>query len=155
VLMLLVGQDAVEINREFARRGLHDRLVRFSPLMEENMLLASGPDATAGLFVAASYFRSLATPGAMDLQSSYLHRHGPGAPALSHAAESCYEGLHALAALAARAGTDRPEAWDAVVDGTAWEGPRGTVEFRGRRARQPVHLAVADGVDFDVLTALP
>jgi urea transport system substrate-binding protein len=154
VLMLLVGQDAVEVNREFARRGLDDRLVRFSPLMEENMLLASGPDATADLFVAAAYFRSMATAGALDLQSSYLHRHGLGAPALSHAAESCYEGLHALAALAARAGTDDPASWDAVVDGTAWEGPRGTVEFRDRRARQPVHLAVADGVDFDVLTAL-
>ncbi|PVZ04603.1 substrate-binding domain-containing protein [Actinomycetospora cinnamomea] len=155
VLMLLVGQDAVEVNREFARRGLDDRLVRFSPLMEENMLLASGPDATANLFVAASYFRSMATTGAMDLLGGYLDKHGPAAPALSSAAESCYEGLHTLAALATRAGTDRLAAWDAVVDGTAWEGPRGTVEFRGRRARQPVHLAVADGVDFDVLTALP
>lgn len=154
VLMLLVGQDAVEVNREFARRGLDDRLVRFSPLMEENMLLASGSDATANLYVAASYFRSMATAGAMDLLGGYVDKHGPRAPALSSAAESCYEGLHSLAALAARAGTDRLAAWDAVVDGTAWEGPRGTVEFRGRRARQAVHLAVADGVDFDVLTAL-
>lgn len=155
VLMLLVGQDAVEFNREFARRGLADRLLRFSPLMEENMLLASGADATANLFVASSYFRSLATTGALDLLAGYLRAHGPGAPALSSAAESCYEGLAALAALAERVDDDRPEAWDAAVDGTAWEGPRGTVEFRGRRARQPVHLAVADGLDFDVLTALP
>ncbi|WP_433799290.1 substrate-binding domain-containing protein [Actinomycetospora sp. CA-084318] len=155
VLMLLVGQDAVEFNREFARRGLADRLLRFSPLMEENMLLASGADATANLFVASSYFRSLATTGALDLLADYLRAHGPGAPALSSAAESCYEGLRTLATLAERATDDRLEAWDAAVDGTAWEGPRGTVEFRGRRARQPVHLAVADGLDFDVLTALP
>jgi ABC-type branched-subunit amino acid transport system substrate-binding protein len=155
VLMLLVGQDAVDVNREFARRGLDDRLVRFSPLMEENMLLASGADATANLFVASSYFRSLATAGAIDLLGNYVHKHGAGAPALSNAAESCYEGLHTLAALAARADSDRLEAWDAVADGTAYDGPRGTVEFRGRHARQPVHLAVADGVDFDVLTTLP
>ena len=58
-------------------------------------------------------------------------------------------------ALAARADSDRLEAWDAVADGTAYDGPRGTVEFRGRHARQPVHLAIADGVDFDVLTTLP
>ncbi|WP_018334747.1 substrate-binding domain-containing protein [Actinomycetospora chiangmaiensis] len=155
VLMLLVGQDAVEFNREFARRGLADRLVRFSPLMEENMLLASGAEATENLFVASSYFRSLTTTGALDLLSGYLHAHGPDAPALSSAAESCYEGLRTLAALAERAADDRLDAWDAVVDGTAWEGPRGTVEFRGRQARQPVHLAVADGLDFDVITALP
>ncbi len=155
VLMLLVGQDAVEFNREFARRGLAGRLVRFSPLMEENMLLASGADATTDLFVASAYFRSLATTGALDLLCDYVRAHGPDAPALSSAAESCYEGLRTLAALADRAADDRLEAWDAVVDGTAWEGPRGTVEFRGRQARQPVHLAVADGVDFDVLTALP
>jgi urea transport system substrate-binding protein len=155
VLMLLVGQDAVDVNREFARRGLDDRLVRFSPLMEENMLLASGADATRNLFVASSYFRSMATAGALDLLGGYLRKHGPEAPALSSAAESCHEGLHTLAAIAHRAATDRLEAWDAAVDGTAYEGPRGTVEFRGRQARQPVHLAVADGVDFDVLTALP
>ncbi|MDL5156149.1 substrate-binding domain-containing protein [Actinomycetospora termitidis] len=155
VLMLLVGQDAVEFNREFARRGLGDRLVRFSPLMEENMLLASGADATTNLFVASSYFRSLATTGALDLLGDYVHVHGPDAPALSSAAESCYEGLHTLAALADRAADDRLEAWDAAVDGVAYEGPRGTVEFRGRQARQRVHLAVADGLDFDVLTALP
>ena len=119
------------------------------------MLLASGVDATTNLFVAASYFRSMATAGAIDLLGNYLHRHGPGAPALSNAAESCYEGLHTLAAIASRAGCAQLGAWDAAVDGTAYEGPRGTVEFRGRQARQPVHLAVADGVDFDVLTALP
>lgn len=155
VLMLLVGQDAVEFNREFARRGLADRLVRFSPLMEENMLLASGADATARLFVASSYFRSMTTVGAMDLLGNYLHAHGTGAPALNSAAESCYEGLHTLATLAARAASDRLEEWDAAVDGTAYEGPRGTVEFRGRQAHQRIHLAVADGLDFDVLTALP
>jgi urea transport system substrate-binding protein len=154
VLMLLVGQDAVEFNREFARRGLSERLARFSPLMEENMLLASGADSTANLFVASSYFRSMATSGAMDLLDRYVGVHGAGAPALSSAAESCHEGLHTLAALARRAGTDRLDAWDAATDGTAWEGPRGTVEFHGRTARQRVHLAVADGVDFDVLACL-
>lgn len=154
VLMLLVGQDAVEFNREFARRGLAGRLARFSPLMEENMLLASGADTTANLFVASSYFRSMATSAAMELQGRYLDVHGRGAPALSGAAESCHEGLHTLAALARRAGTAHLDAWDAVADGTAYEGPRGTVEFRGRTARQRVHLAVAQGVDFDVLACL-
>jgi urea transport system substrate-binding protein len=49
VLMLLVGDDAVLFNRAFADAGLHQRCLRLSTLMDENMLLASGPEATAGL----------------------------------------------------------------------------------------------------------
>ncbi|MER7076864.1 ABC-type branched-chain amino acid transport system, substrate-binding protein [Saccharopolyspora kobensis] len=154
VLMLLVGQDAVRFNRAFAAEGLHDRLVRFSPLMEESMLLASGAHATRGLFVAAGYFRSLATGHAMDLLSSYVRLHGPSAPPLNNAAESCYEGLHALAELARRADSPGLAEFNAAIDGTAYEGPRGTVEFRGQQAAQHVHLAVADGYDFDVITRL-
>lgn len=79
VLMLLVGQDAVRFNRAFAAHGLSDRLLRFSPLMEENMLLASGANATGNLYVSAAYFRSMVTADAMDLLGRYVGRHGPGA----------------------------------------------------------------------------
>ncbi|MBW4720518.1 substrate-binding domain-containing protein [Saccharothrix obliqua] len=154
VLMLLVGQDAVEFNRRFAARGLHERLVRFSPLMEENMLLASGFGATRNLFVSAAYFRSMVNADAMDLLGRYVGLHGPDAPALNNAAESCYEGLRALAALVRRAGTARLPELNAAIDGVAYHGPRGTVEFRGQQANQYVHLAVADGFDFDVVTRL-
>ncbi|RKT56100.1 substrate-binding domain-containing protein [Saccharothrix australiensis] len=154
VLMLLVGQDAVEFNRRFAARGLHERLVRFSPLMEENMLIASGEASTRNLFVAAGYFRSLVSAGAMDLLGSYVRLHGPSAPPLNNAAESCYEGLHALDRLVRRAGDVDLRALNAAIDGLAYEGPRGTVEFRGSQASQHVHLAVADGYEFDVVTRL-
>ncbi|GAA1342157.1 substrate-binding domain-containing protein [Saccharothrix algeriensis] len=154
VLMLLVGQDAVEFNRRFAARGLHERLVRFSPLMEENMLLASGLRATRNLFVSAAYFRSMVGADAMDLLGRYTGLHGPDAPALNNAAESCYEGLRTLASLVRRAGTTRLPELNAAIDGVAYHGPRGTVEFRGQQAEQRVHLAVADGYDFDVITRL-
>ncbi|MBB5953792.1 ABC-type branched-subunit amino acid transport system substrate-binding protein [Saccharothrix tamanrassetensis] len=154
VLMLLVGQDAVEFNRRFAARGLHERLVRFSPLMEENMLLASGLGATRNLFVSAAYFRSMVNADAMDLLGRYVGLHGTSAPALNNAAESCYEGLRTLASLVRRAGTARLPELNAAIDGVAYHGPRGTVEFRGQQAEQYVHLAVADGYDFDVITRL-
>jgi urea transport system substrate-binding protein len=154
VLMLLVGQDAVEFNRRFAARGLHERLIRFSPLMEENMLLASGAAATRNLFVSAAYFRSLVTPDAMDLLGRYVGLHGPSAPPLNNAGESCYEGLHVLARLARRAGGQDIRGLNAAIDGVAYYGPRGTVEFHGPQATQHVHLAVADGYDFDVITRL-
>lgn len=152
VLMLLVGQDAVDFNRAFARRGLDEHIVRFSPLMEENMLLASGPRATRDLFVAAAYFRSLVDADSMDLVGRYVALHGAAAPPLNNAAESCYEGIQTLANLIHRAGGLSPGALDVVVDGAAYDGPRGTVEFRNRVARQRIHLAVANGFDFDVVT---
>lgn len=154
VLMLLVGQDAVDFNRAFARRGLGEHVIRFSPLMEENMLLASGPHATRNLYVAAAYFRSLVGADSMDLVGRYAALHGAAAPPLNNAAESCYEGIQTLANLIHRAGTTSPDALDTVVDGAAYDGPRGTVEFRNRVARQRIHLAVANGLDFDVVTTL-
>lgn len=153
VLMLLVGQDAVEFNRSFARRGLQEELLRFSPLMDENMLIASGHDATQGLFVAASYFRSMVGRNSMELLDRYLTVNGTNAPALGNAAESCYEGAHFLAEMIQRSGDYRDI--EAVADGAAYDSPRGTVEFLQRRTRQPVHLAVAAGVDFEIVTTLP
>lgn len=154
VLMLLVGQDAVEFNRAFARAGLHEHITRFSPLMEENMLMASGPETTSGLFVAAAYFRSLIGANSLDLIGRYTAQHGPHAPALNNAAESCYEGLQTLAALAQRAGSLDVTALDSAVDGAGYDGPRGPVSFRGSQGRQRVHLAAASGVDFEVITSL-
>lgn len=154
VLMLLVGQDAVEFNRRFAALGLHERIIRFSPLMEENMLLASGAAATRNLFVSAAYFRSLATADALDLVGRYSGLHGPAAPPLNNMAESCYEGMHTLAQLAGRAGSADLRELNAAIDGVAYHGPRGTVEFHGPQATQHVYLAVADGFEFDVITRL-
>ncbi|AIY45451.1 aliphatic amidase regulator [Mycolicibacterium fortuitum subsp. fortuitum DSM 46621 = ATCC 6841 = JCM 6387] len=153
VLMLLVGQDAVEFNRAFTQRGLYEELLRFSPLMDENMLIASGHDATKGLFVAASYFRSMVGRNSMELLDRYLAVNGSGAPALGSAAESCYEGAYFLAEMIRRSGSRMDI--DAVADGAAYDSPRGTVEFSAHRTRQPVHLAVADGVDFEIVTTLP
>jgi ABC-type branched-subunit amino acid transport system substrate-binding protein len=154
VLMLLVGQDAVAFNRCFAESDLQERIVRFSPLMEENMLLASGPDATTGLYVAASYFRTLTTAGSLDLVGRYVDRFGPHAPPLNNAAESCYEGIRTLFALAHRAGSTRVDRILAVADSVGYDGPRGAMHLRDGHLRQRVHLAVADDVDFSVLTAI-
>ena len=154
VLMLLVGQDAVEFNRRFGALGLHDQMLRFSPLMDENMLMASGNGATKNLFVSAGYFRSLASADAMDLVNSYVALHGTVAPPLNNMAESCYEGIHTIAGLTSRAGTAELPRMNAAIDGLAYHGPRGTVQFRGSQAAQHVYLATANGVDFDVLTRL-
>ena len=151
VLMLLVGHDAIEFNRTCAETGADAAFLRFSPLMDESMLLASGDDGTRRLFSSASYFRSIVGAGPMELLGRYLELHGAAAPPLSGIAESCYEGPQLLARLIHRVGrlTDI-----ATADEISYESPRGTVKFRYDGTSQPVHLAIADGFDFEVLTTL-
>ncbi len=154
VLMFLVGQDAVHFNRQFAARGLDRQLVRLSPLMEENMLLASGPDAVRDLYVAAGYFRSLPTGGSMDLVGDYGAEFGPEAPPLNNQGESCYEGLRLLTRLFDAAGSTSLREVLRVAEGLTYDSPRGTVQLRDGHLRQSVYLARAETTDFDILTSL-
>jgi ABC-type branched-subunit amino acid transport system substrate-binding protein len=139
VLMLLVGDDAVLFNRQFAAHRLDDQCVRLSTLMDENMLLASGAEATAALWAAAGYFETLTTPESLGFGARYARRFGVEAPPVGSPGESCYEGVRLLAALAG---------------GEPGEGARGPLRLRGNHVEQPVYLAEADGLDFNVHTLL-
>jgi ABC-type branched-subunit amino acid transport system substrate-binding protein len=140
VLMLLVGDDAARFNRAFAAEGLHERVLRLSTLMDENMLLASGPDATEGLWAASGYFETLATPQALSFGARYARRFGVQAPPAGSPGESCYEGIRLLAALS-RGQAD-------------FEGARGALSIHGNHVDQPVYLAEAATLDFYVRTQL-
>jgi len=153
LLMLLVGEDAVRFNRQFAQAGL-DELVRLSPLMDENMLLATGAASTRGIYAAAGYFEALPTPGSLDFSARFARLFGTEAPVLNSLGESCYEGIALLAELAQRAGSLEVAALEAVAPQVSYESPRGRVRLRGRHLQQDVYLARADGVDFDVLCTL-
>lgn len=154
VLMLLVGDDAVAFNRAFARAGLDGGRIRFSPLMDENMLLATGPGSTRGLYAAAGYFEALPTTDSLDFGARYHRRFGPEAPVLNSLGESCYEGVRLLTELVGRAGSLDVRELRAVSDGLGYDGPRGPVELRDRHLQQRVFLAAADGLQFHVLQQL-
>ncbi|MGW3622600.1 substrate-binding domain-containing protein [Streptomyces sp. NPDC000880] len=151
VLMLLVGADAVAFNRAFAAAGLHESCLRFSPLMDENMLVGSGAAATRGLYAAAGFFETLSTADSLDFSARYHGRFGPYAPLLNSMGESCYEGVRLLTELFTRAGSTDMRAVHRVADGLAYDSPRGVVQLRGRHLDQRVFLAAADGLQFDVL----
>lgn len=153
LLMLLVGEDAVLFNRQFASAGL-DELVRLSPLMEENMLLATGAGSTRGIYAAAGYFEALPTSGSLDLSARFARLFGTEAPVLNSLGESCYEGIALLAELARRAGSLDVAAFEEVAPQVSYESPRGRVRLRGRHLQHDVYLARADGVAFDVLCTL-
>lgn len=154
VLMLLVGQDAVLFNRAFARAGLDRRCLRFSPLLEENMLMGSGAASTLGLYTAAGYFDALRTTANLDFHNLYRRRFGPDAPALGSLGESCYEGIQLLAALAERAGGLDAGSMSSIADTVGYDGPRGAVRLQNRHLRQHIYLAEASGLDFEIVTAL-
>jgi ABC-type branched-subunit amino acid transport system substrate-binding protein len=154
VLMLLVGQDAVAFNRAFARAGLQERCLRLSPLMEENMLLASGVQQTAGLYSAAGYFEALPTADNLSFTGRFAARFGVDAPPLNSLGESCYEGVRLLAELVGAAGSLEVRRICATAESVAYQGPRGVVRIEGGHLHQQVYLAQARGLDFDVLAAL-
>ncbi|MFP5371636.1 MAG: substrate-binding domain-containing protein, partial [Actinomycetes bacterium] len=154
VLMLLVGEDAVQFNRGFAARGLDEHIVRLSPLMDENMLLATGAGGTGGLYAAAGFFQALGTASSLQFLADYGRRHGVLAPAVTSLGESCYEGMRLLAELFRRCGSTDLPAICAVADTIGYDGPRGPVQLADRHLRQRVYVARADGLDFEVLAQL-
>lgn len=154
VLMLLVGEDAVQFNRAFAARGLDEQIVRLSTLMDENMLLATGIGGTSGLYAAAGFFASLGTESSMQFLAGYTRRYGELAPTATSPGESCYEGVRLLAELWRRCGSTDLPAICAVAESTGYDGPRGPVQLADRHLRQRVYVARADGVDFEVLAQL-
>ncbi len=150
VLVLLLGSDAVAFNRAFARRGLADRCVRLGPLMDENMLLASG--ASRGLYSTAGFFENLTSADGLALGARYFGRLGSCAPPLTSPGESCYEGVRLLVELARRAGSlDSAAINRAAAEGFRYVSPRGDVVFDGRHLAQDVYIAAADALEFDVV----
>lgn len=154
VLMFLVGSDAVRFNRAFAAAGMDRSRVRLSPLMEENMLLATGADATRELYAAAGYFETLATASSLDFSARYAARFGVHGPVPGALAESCFEAITLLGRLAGRAGSVEPAELLAVAEDTGFDGPRGAVSLHDGHLRQAVYVARADGLSFDVLARL-
>ncbi|MBO0841999.1 MAG: substrate-binding domain-containing protein [Nocardioides sp.] len=153
VLMFLIGQDMVDFNRQFAARGLDAQLLRFSTMVDENALLGIGADGTRHLYAAAGYFGALATEGSLDFVGRITRRFGAFAPPCTNQGESCYEGVHLLGQLLGSR-RDRDEPLLAVAERLRYESPRGDVRLRSNHVQQPVYMAVADGLDFDVAAQL-
>lgn len=154
VLMLLVGHDGVEFNRQFARYGLVGGVERLSPHVEENMLLAGSTAANRGLFAAAGYFEGLNTTASLEFAARYYRRFGSSAPPLNSIGESCYEAMLLLAHLVRRAGSLEIPQLITAGGGLTYEGPRGRVRLQGNQLQQEVYVARADGFEFDVQDVL-
>lgn len=150
VIMLLMGQDAVYFNRQFARQGLDGRLTRLSPAVEENTLLGGGASAHHNLYAAAAYFDGMDTAESAELAAAYYARYGAWAPALNAVGESCYEAIWFLHRLARTCGSLRVADLDRIGSRHFYDSPRGLVRLDGNLLDQDVYLAAADGLTFRV-----
>lgn len=121
VILLLLGQEAIVFSREFAAAGLDRRHLRFALATDETVLYGIGAEASAGLYITATYLATLRSAGNDGFLERYHGSFGAHAPTPNSFCQSCYDALHALA------GRPRPA------------------------PHRAVHLAEADGLDFRVI----
>jgi ABC-type branched-subunit amino acid transport system substrate-binding protein len=150
VIMLLMGQDAVHFNRQFARFGLSEKLLRLSPAIEENTLLGAGAGANEGVYAAAAYFDGLQTVESDEFAQQYYNRFGRYAPALNAVGESCYEAIRFLARLGEVSGSIAMSSVAALPTGHFYDSPRGLMRLDGNLVDQDVYLAAAEGLEFKI-----
>ncbi|MBC7300041.1 MAG: substrate-binding domain-containing protein [Nocardia sp.] len=155
VLILMVGADTARFNRQFTAAGLPTVMPRLSPAVDENVLLSAGPSANANLYVASSFFIDNRTSEGRSRHARYRRHQGQFAPALTTFSNSTYEALHLLNTLADATGTLDVDSITATVgSGLALDGPATRRGFLGNQAVGPAHLAMANGVDFDIIDTL-
>ena len=151
VLMLLIGHDAIEFNRQFAQRGLDEKLLRLSTVLDENALLGAGAAANKEVYASAAYFDTSEEPVADDFCVNYYRRFGQFAPPLNAIGESCYESIMFLARLGSETGSLDLADVREIPEGKFFESPRGLQRMNGNLVDQDVHIAKADALRFRVL----
>ncbi|MDR6265732.1 MULTISPECIES: substrate-binding domain-containing protein [Rhodobacterales] len=150
VLISLVGQDAVQFNRNFGELDAHTHMIRLSCAIEENSLLASGEKALKRLFSSSSYFAALSTERNAAFKEKYHTLHGERAPMLNALGQSTYEGVQFLAGLLSRSteGWNQPDF--AAQGPLPYKSVRSSNFVSNDRKSLSIYLARADGMLFHV-----
>ena len=152
VVMSLVGNHLAQFNRAFAAAGLDRKILRFSPSMDENALLASGDGTTNDLYATAAYFEHLDLPSNLDFTERYKARFGQTAPVLNRFGALCYDGVHLLKKLAELGGGLAIDRMEAAASRMQFDSPRGRPVMNDGRVISAVYPARADGPTFVPVT---
>jgi hypothetical protein len=123
-------------------------MLRLANCVDETVLLGIGADKTENLFAASGYFANLDATHNETFRSAYLAAFGQQAPVPGATAQSNYEGLYFLEALARRAGELKVQSLNVAAEGSVYRGGRGPIGLRRHCAEMPIYLAEADGFDF-------
>ena len=151
VLISLIGTDSILFNRAFAERGLASKMLRLAGAMDETLLLGIGATNAENLFCASGYFVGRDSRPNDAFRIQYASSFGPNAPPPGSIAQSNYEGLRFLEAAAAKAGSLDVKALQRAAANVCYDGARGEIRMHGGRARMPIYLAEAAGLDFQLI----
>tara|TARA_B110000003_G_scaffold147519_2_gene148545 strand:- start:2879 stop:4027 length:1149 start_codon:yes stop_codon:yes gene_type:complete len=150
VLISLVGQDAVEFNRNFGALNAHEAMIRLSCAIEENALLASGSDGLKRLFSSSSYFASLQSEQNAAFKEKYYTLHGDRAPMLNALGQSTYEGIQFLKELIQTHGEGWADFGMPRREPLIYKSVRNAKFISNDQKSSPIYLARADGVMYSV-----
>ena len=150
VLISLVGQDAVEFNRNFGALNAHEAMIRLSCAIEENALLASGSDGLKRLFSSSSYFASLQSEQNAAFKEKYYTLHGDRAPMLNALGQSTYEGIQFLKELIQTYGEGWADFGMPRREPLVYKSVRNAKFISNDQKSSPIYLARADGVMYSV-----
>ena len=148
VFISLIGLDGIVFNRAFGEHGLSSKILRLANCVDETVLLGIGADNTANLFAASGYFANVSTADGDAFRAAYHGAFGAFAPVPGSTAQSNYEGLYFLAAVARRAGSLDFRSLSAAAEGSVYSGGRGALGMKRQRVEMPIYFAEADGFDF-------
>jgi urea transport system substrate-binding protein len=146
VLMSIIGEDAVAFNRAFAEAGLAARMLRFSTAVEENVIYGIGPEMTENMYLTAGYFAHLRSAENDAFRERYHAAFGEAPPMQNDLGESCYEGVHYLAALVTAARSTSARALKRALPAMAHHR---SARFAGQGAERSrkVHVAAVEGLE--------
>ena len=150
VLISLIGQDAVQFNRDFGDLEGHRSMIRLSGAIEENALLASGLGGLKRLFSSSSYFASLKTDRNAAFKEKYFGLHGDLAPTLNTLGQSTYEGIHFLKGLSQICRETWTESGSQSRLPIIYKSVRNSRYVSNDLKSLPIYLARADGFLYNV-----
>ncbi|HWK48011.1 MAG TPA: substrate-binding domain-containing protein [Stellaceae bacterium] len=152
VMPYLLGYEAMGFNRAFAEAGLARHMLRFTSAIDETILYALGANCTENLFVTSAYFSSLRSHNNAAFLERYHSLFGDTPPPSNGFGQSCYEGIHCLAGLVSATGALRPRDLRGRI-GRAVQGrtARGFENLTVAGISRPIHLATADGHEFEMI----
>lgn len=151
VVQALVGNCAIDFNRQFAAAGLDQKMLRFALIVDEIVVLGIGADATDNLISASSYFAQARNRQNDRFLELYHDAYGEFAPPVCAAGVGVYEGLHALAALARDYGTNAPGTLARLMRGPlSRPAARHALANKPMGEIPPIYMAEADGVTLQV-----
>jgi ABC-type branched-subunit amino acid transport system substrate-binding protein len=149
VVINLLGNSSIAFNRQFARRGLDNSILRYCGAIEENMLYAIGHNNCENLISSMGFFDDLDTNEANAFKKLYCNSFGEFAPALNQISVSCYEGIMLLANLAQQCQSLLTDDFEKITSKSiGFESPRGELTLDNKNVHADVFIVQANNNRF-------